>query len=69
MINPQQRENYRLALEAWKAAAREAQGVKDRLYSAPTGPTDMYIMTDQDLFYLQRECEQYQRLAAIVRQL
>lgn len=69
MINPQQREAYRQALEAWKNAARGAQSTKDRMYSAPTNTQDMYLVTDQDLTYLQKECETYQRLATLARQL
>jgi hypothetical protein len=69
MINTQQRETYRQALEAWKMAAKEAQRIKDRLYNAPTGTEDMYLMTDQDILYLQKENEYYQRLATIARQL
>jgi hypothetical protein len=69
MINAQQRESYRQALEAWRNAARAAQPVKDRIYTAPTNPQDMYLITDQDINYLQKECDTYQRLATIARQL
>ena len=69
MINTQQRESYRQALEAWKNASRDAQSVKDRLYNAPTNPLDMYLMTADDLARLQKEYEQYRRLASTVRNL
>ena len=69
MVNQQQRESYRQALEAWKLAARDAQSVKDRLYNAPTNPNDMYLVTSDDMRYLQREYDQYQRLAGQVRNL
>jgi hypothetical protein len=68
-INPQQLENYRQALEAWKFAAKDAQRVKDRIYSQPTSPENMYVMTDQDMQILNKECELYQRLASLARQL
>ena len=69
MVNPQQRETYRQAFEAWKMAARDAQGTKDRLTSAPTNTNDMYLVTDAELRYLQKEYEQYQRLASVARNL
>ena len=69
MINSQQREAYRQALEAWKLAAREAQKIKDRLYSAPTKPEDMYLVTTDDLSYLRREYEHFQRLSSVAQQL
>jgi ribonucleotide reductase alpha subunit len=71
MINPQQLETYRQALEAWKTAAKEAQHVKDNLYNVNTagGQQDMYIITDQELQYLQKENDLYQRLADAARQL
>ncbi|HJQ07925.1 MAG TPA: hypothetical protein VJ836_00410 [Candidatus Saccharimonadales bacterium] len=69
MINAQQRESYRQALEAWKTAAKDAQRVKDRIYGTPSTPVDMYLITDQDLQTLQREADLYQRLAPIARQL
>lgn len=69
MIDAQQRESYRQALESWKTAARDAQSVKNRLYSAPTNSNDMYLVTADDMRYLQREYELYQRLAGQVRNL
>jgi hypothetical protein len=69
MINTQQREAYRQALEAWKLAAREAQKIKDRLYGAPTKIDDMYLVTSDDLNYLQREYEHFQRLSNVAQQL
>jgi hypothetical protein len=68
-ISPQQLENYRQALEAWKVAAKDAQRIKDRIYSQPTSPDNMYVMTDQDMQALDKECDLYQRLANLVRQL
>ena len=69
MINAQQREAYRQALEAWKNAAKEAQRIKDRLYSAPTKPEDMYLVTSDDLSYLKKEYEHFQRLSSVAQQL
>lgn len=67
-IDAQQRDNYRQALEAWQQAAKDAQRVKDRIYGQPTSPENMYIMTDQDMQILNKECDLYQRLANIARE-
>lgn len=68
-INTQQLEAYRQALEAWKSAAREAQKLKERVYSAANTAERMYIMTDQDLHLLNKECDLYRRLEAVARTL
>jgi len=68
-INPQQLQNYRQALEAWKQAAKDAQHIKDRIYTQQSTPDNMYVMTDQDMQALNKECDLYQRLAGAARQL
>jgi citrate lyase beta subunit len=68
-INPQQLEAYRQALEVWRQAAKEAQKIKDRIYGLPLNSDNMYVMTDQDMQILNKECELYQRLANSARSL
>lgn len=68
-VDTQQREAYRLALQAWKTACQGASSVRNRLLSAPTEPERMYLMTRQELDTLQREHEQFVRLQSAASQL
>jgi hypothetical protein len=68
-INQQQLEAYRQALEAWKAASRDAQRLKDTIGRQPSSIDNMYILTDQDIQVLGKETDLLQRLITVARQL
>ncbi len=69
MVDTQQREAYRIALQTWKAASQAANNVRNRLHSAPTEPERMYLMTSQELQVLQKEYETFGRLQSAASQL
>jgi hypothetical protein len=69
MITDQQRATYRQALEAWKSAAKDADKVRAHLYGIPSSNDKVYLLTNQDLYYLQNEAQYYERLANLARQL
>ena len=68
-VDTQQREAYRIALQAWKTASQAANSVRNRLHSAPTEPERMYLMTGQELQVLQKEHDLFQRLSSAASQL
>jgi len=68
-VDTQQRDAYRMALQAWKAASQAANGVRNTLHNAPTEPERMYLMTRQELDVLKREYDLFQRLQTTASQL
>lgn len=68
-VDSQQREAYRMALQAWKTASQAANSVRNRLHSADTNPERLYLMTNQELQVLQKEHEHFQRLSSVAAQL
>jgi hypothetical protein len=68
-VDNQQREAYRMALQAWKSASQAANSVRNRLHSAPTDPERMYLMSNQELQVLQKENDLFQRLSSVASQL
>jgi hypothetical protein len=69
-IDENQRMAYRQALENWKTNVRNAQKVRDRVFSASSSdPNNPYLITGQEIGLLKSESEAFQRLASIAQNM